>query len=139
MTNSISSFSPSSPKVIRHKFSKLELNTDSILEEIRLHGIERIKEAAKYSAKVMKKNASKKGVSRPGAFPGKRTGWLRRSIGYRIDVIDDSAFVGSKSPVVHLLEFGHGDGKERNKRPFVFKSLLESEPGVISIMSREYF
>jgi hypothetical protein len=139
MTNSISSFVPGTPKVIRHKFSKLELHTDSILEEIRLHSIARIREAAKHSAKVMKKNVSKKGVSVPEAFPGRRTGGLKRSIGYRIDVLDESAFVGSKSPLVHLLEFGHGDGKERNKRPFVFKSLKESEPEIISIMSREYF
>lgn len=135
----ISSFKEGTPKVIRHKFSKLELHTDSIIKEIGLNVIARIKEAAKHSAKVMKKNVSKKGVSVSGAFPGKRSGWLRRSIGYRIDVLDESAFVGSKSPIVHLLEFGHGDGKERNKRSFVFKSLRESEPEVIKIMSREYF
>ncbi len=135
----LSSFVPSSPKVIRHKFSKLELHTDSIIEEIRLHGIARIKEAATHASKVMKKNVSKKGVPVSGAFPRKRSGWLKRSIGFLIDVLDNSAFVGSKSPVVHLLEFGHGDGKERNKFPFVFKSLKEAEPGVIAIMSREYF
>lgn len=139
MTDIISSFIPGTPKVIRHKFSKLELHTDSIIEEIRLHGIARIKEAAIHASKVMKKNISKKGISVPGAFPGKRSGYLRRTIGYRIDILDDSAFVGSKSPLVHLLEFGYGDGKERNKRPFVFKSLKEAEPEVIRIMSREYF
>ena len=99
----------------------------------------RIKEAAKFSTKIMKRNVSKKGVSVPGSYPGKRTGYLRRSIGYRIDVLDKSAYVGSKSPVVHLLENGHGDGKERNKRPFVFKSLRQSEQGVIEIMSKPYF
>lgn len=139
MTDIISSFIPGTPKVIRHKFSKLELHTDSIIEEIRLHGIARIKEASKYAVKVMKKNVSKKGVPVPGAFPRKRSGWLKRTIGFLIDVFDNSAFVGSKSPVVHLLEFGYGDGKERNKFPFVFKSLKEAEPGVIKIMSREYF
>ena len=81
----VSSFPPGTPKVIRHKFSKLELHTDNIMEEIRLHGIARIKEAATHASKVMKKNVSKKGVSVPGAFPGRRTGWLRRSIGYLID------------------------------------------------------
>ncbi len=135
----LSSFKEGTPKVIRHKFSKLELFTDSIIDEIEANELIRRKDAAKYAAKVMKKNISKKGLSVSGAFPGKRTGGLKRSIGYRLDKIDRSAFVGSKSPVVHLLEFGHGDGKERNKRPFVFLSLLEAEPEIIRIMSREYF
>ena len=128
-----------SVKVIRNAFSKLELHTDDIFKEISETTIARIKEAAKFASKVMKKNISKKGTSIPGSFPGRRSGMLKKSISFRIDRLDNSAFVGSKSPVVHLLEFGHGDGKERNKRPFVFPSLIEAEPGIIAIMSREYF
>ena len=135
----ISSFRKGTPKVIRGKFSRLELNGENIFKDITAEKLARIRAAAKYAAKVMRKNVSKKGVSDPGGYPGKRSGGLRKSIGYRMDYADGSAFVGSKSPVVHLLEFGHGDGKTRNKRPFVFASLKQAGPELKKILSEKMF
>jgi len=126
-------------KVLKNKFSKLTLNTDDILKEIDFNEFERRRDAATYAVKVMKNNVGKKGISVPGGFPAKRTGTTRRKIGKQFLKKDRSAKIGSKDFKAHLLEFGHGDGKERNKRPFVFRSLREAEPEIIRIMSREYF
>lgn len=125
--------------VIKSKHSRLTLYTDDIINLIDLNELIRRKDAAKHAVKVMKKNVGKKGVSTPGGFPARRTGTTRRKIGMQLIKADRSAKVGSKDFKAHLLEFGHGDGKERNKRPFVFPSLREAEPEIISIMSREYF
>lgn len=125
--------------LIKGKFSRLKLNTEDIFKEIDWSEFTRRKDAAKHAVRVMRKNVSRKGVSTPGGFPAKRTGTTRRKIGMQLIKHDRSAKVGSKDFKAHLLEFGHGDGKERNKRPFVFKSLKEAEPEIIRIMSREYF
>lgn len=125
--------------IIKSKYSKLTLNTEDILKEIDWNELMRRREAALHAVKVMRKNVSKKGVSVSGGFPAKRTGTTRRKIGMQLLKEDRSAKVGSKDFKAHLLEFGHGDGKERNKRPFVMPSLREAEPKIIMIMSREYF
>lgn len=125
--------------VVKGKFSKLTLNTEEIFKEIDFNELTRRRDAAKHAAKVMRKNVGKKGVSRPGGYPTRRSGVLRRKVGFQLLKRDRSAKVGSKDFKAHLLEFGHGDGKERNKRPFVFPSLREAEDEIISIMSREYF
>lgn len=125
--------------IIKNKFSKLIINTDDILKEIDHNELVRRRDAARYAVKIMKKNVGKKGVSVPGSYPARRTGTTRRKIGMQLLKQDRSAKVGSKDFKAHLLEFGHGDGKERNKRPFIFPSLREAEPGIIKIMSREYF
>lgn len=124
---------------IKNKFSTLKLNTFDILKDIDLEELKRRKEAARYAVGVMKKNVSRKGTSTPGGYPARRTGTLKRKIGMKLLKNDRSAMVGSKDFKAHLLEFGHGDGKERNKRPFVMPSLLEAEPEIIRIMSRSYF
>ena len=128
-----------SRKTIKNPFSKLELYTDDIIKTIESNEFIRRRDAAKYATKVMKKNVNRKGISKPGEFPGRKTGATFRKIGYQLIKADRSAKIGSKDFKAHLLEFGHGDGKERNKRPFIFRSLREAEPGVIAIMSREYF
>lgn len=125
--------------LIKGKFSRLTLNTDDIFKEIDHNEFIRRRDAGKYAVKVMKKNVGKKGVSVSGGYPARVTGTTRRKIGMRLLKRDRSVMVGSKDFKAHLLEFGHGDGKERNKRPFVFRSLREAEPEVIKIMSREYF
>ncbi len=125
--------------IVKGRFSKLILNTDDILKEIDHNEFVRRRDAAKHATKVMKKNVGKKGVSVSGGYPARRTGTTRRKIAYMLIKRDRSAIVGSKDFKAHLLEFGHGDGKERNKRPFVFPSLREAEPEIIKIMSREYF
>jgi len=126
-------------KVFKNKFSTLTSYTDDIIKTIDFNEFERRRDAAKYAAKVMRKNISRKGLSTPGDYPGLKTGTLKKKVGFRHLKKDKSSIVGSKSPHAHLLEFGHGDGKERNKRPFVFRSLREAEPEIINIMSREYF
>lgn len=126
-------------KLLKGRYSGLRLNTTEIFKEIDYNELIRRRDAAKYAVKVMKDNVSKKGVSIPGGFPARRTGTTKRKIGMRLIKRDRSAIVGSKDFKAHLLEFGHGDGKERNKRPFIFRSLREAEPGIIGIMSREYF
>ncbi len=124
---------------IKNPFSTLTLHTDDIIRSIDINELIRRKDAAKFAVKIMKRNVSRKGVSSVGGFPTKRSGVTQRKIGFKLLKTDRSAMVGSKDFKAHLLEFGHGDGKERNKRPFVMPSLLEAEPGIIAIMSREYF
>ena len=126
-------------KTFKSPFSSLTTYTDDIIKTIEANEFIRRKDAAKYATQVMKENVSSKGRSAPGEFPGRKTGALKRKIGYLLLKADRSAIVGSKDFKAHLLEFGHGDGKERNKRPFVFRSLREAEPEIIAIMSREYF
>ena len=128
-----------SAKVFKGNFSKYTSNMDDIFADIDSNELERRKDASKYAVKIMKRNASKKGVSSPGGFPARRSGVTRRKIGMQLLKKDRSAKIGSKDFKIHLIEFGHGDGKERNKRPLVFPSLQEAEPGIIGIMSREYF
>jgi len=128
-----------SPRRVNTHFAKLTLYTDDIIATIEHNEFIRRKDAAQYAAREMKKDIGRKGRSEPGEFPGRKTGFLRRKVGYSMDKHDRSAIVGSKSPHAHLLEFGHGDGKERNKRPFIVRSLRKAEPGIIAIMSREYF
>ena len=125
--------------LVKGKFSRLKLNTEEIFKEIDLAEFERRREAGKHAVKVMKKNVGKKGVSVPGGFPARRTGTTRRKIGMQMLKLDRSVKVGSKDFKAHLLEFGWGDGKERNKRPFIFPSLREAEPEIIKIMSSRYF
>jgi len=128
-----------SAKILKSKFSTLTLNTDDILKDFDRDEFERRREAARFAVKVMKKNVGKKGVSSPGGFPARLSGTSRRKIGMRLLKEDRSAIVGSKDWKAHLLEFGHGDGKEKNKRPFVFRSLRQATRGIIAIMSRRYF
>ena len=125
--------------IIKGKYSQLTLNTEDIFKEIDFNELDRRREAGRHAVKVMKKNVGKKGVSSPGGFPARQTGATRRKIGMQLLKRDRSVKVGSKDFKAHLLEFGHGDGKERNKRPFIFRSLREAEPEIIKIMSREYF
>lgn len=125
--------------VINTKFSKLTLNTESIFKEIEQAELKQRREAAKLAARDMRANAGGRGVSTPGGFPSKMSGEVKRSIGYKLLKDDRSAQVGSKSFKIHLLEFGHGDGKTRNKRPLITPSLRKSEPEIIKIMSKRYF
>lgn len=124
---------------IKSRYSRLRLNTDAILKEIDFEELLRRREAGGYATKVMRKNVSEKGFSTPGGYPARRTGATKRKVGMQLLKSDRSVKVGSKDFKAHLLEFGHGDGKTRNKRPFVFPSLREAEPEVIRIFSRKYF
>lgn len=121
------------------KFTRLRINTDSIMQEIRAHEKENRREAAKLGANQMRKNINRKGSSTPGSYPARRKGILKRSVKYRLFKHNETAKVGSSDRKAHLLEYGHGDGKQKNKRPFVRRSLLEVENEMISIMSRRYF
>lgn len=125
--------------ILKTKFSRLTLNTKGIIDLIDISELIRRKDAAKYAARVMKKNVGRKGGrSRSGGFPKKRSGRNYRAVGLRLLKNDRSAVVGSRDPKAHLLEFGHGDGKEINKRPFVYRSLAQAEPKIIEIMSKPY-
>ena len=125
--------------VIKTKYSKLTLNTEAIFEDLDRNEFERRRDAARLAAKIMRKNIGKKGQSTPGGYPTRRSGALRRSIAFQLIKRDRSAKVGSKLFTAHLLEFGHGDGKTRNKRPFIFPSLREAEPEIIKILSDPYW
>lgn len=126
-------------KKYNSKYAKLTTYTDDIIRDIDFIEVQRRRAAGQLAVKVMKKNVSKKGISKPGAFPGRKTGLLRRKVIMRMLKEDRSVKVGSRDFKAHLLEFGHGDGKERNKRPFIFRSLREAEPEIIRIMSGRYF
>ena len=113
---------------------------DSVVKDLEKSEENSRRKALQYAAKKMRKNISKRSVSTSGDFPGRRTGGLRKSIRYKLKTGKKGvSFVGSTAPHAHLLEFGHGDGKERNKRPFVNKTLLEEEQEIINILSTEYF
>lgn len=119
---------------------KLQSFVDDVIKDIDKGELEARRNALKYAAKTMRKNISKKGVSTPGGYPTRRTGGLRKSIRYQLKTgVDKVSFVGSTAPHAHLVEFGHGDGKEQNKRSFVNKTLLAEEATLIDIMSVGYF
>lgn len=128
-----------SMKRIKSTFSTLELHTEDIIDLIDESEMERRKEAAKAVSKIMKKNVSRKGTSSPGAYPGYRTGTTKRKIGYKMLKADRSVVVGTKDFKAHLLEFGHGDGKNKNKRPFIFRTFRENRHVIERIMSERYF
>lgn len=102
---------------------------------------ERLRKAGKHTAGVMRRNLGSTGTSSPGGYPAKRTGYLQKKTGYTlVKTVDDPYVkVGSKSPHAHLLEFGHGDGKSRNKRPFISRSFDEAGAEVLRILSKAYF
>jgi len=125
--------------VIKTQNTRLVLNTDDIIKDIEQNEVIRRRAAGRYAVKVMRDNISKKGLSVSGNFPSKQTGKLRRSIGMKMLPRERAVLVGTKDWKAHLLEFGHGDGKTRNKRPFVYRSLVEAEPQVITIMSKKYW
>ena len=125
--------------VIKGQYSRLVLNTDDIIKDIDRNEVIRRRAAGRHAVKVMRDNISKKGVSVPGGYPAKQTGKGRRAIGMKMLPRERAVLVGTKDWKAHLLEFGWGDGKSRTKRPFVFRSLVEAEPQVITIMSKSYF
>ncbi len=125
--------------VIKTKHTRLVLNTDDIIKDIDRNELIRRRAAGRAAVKVMRDNVSKKGVSVPGGYPAKQTGKGRRAIGMRLLRNERAVLVGTKDWKAHLLEFGWGDGKTRNKRPFVFRSLKEAEATAIVIMSKEYW
>ena len=87
----------------------------------------------------MRQNISDPEPSLPGEYPGRLTGNLRKGIAYKNDPqMPHATIIGSKSPHSHLLEFGHGDGKSFNKRPFFNRTLDEEENAVIDIMSKRW-
>lgn len=118
----------------------LQSFTNDVIKDLEKSEENSRRKALQYSAKKMRKNIGKRGVSTSGDYPGRRTGGLRKSIRYKLRTGKKGiSFVGSTAPHAHLLEFGHGDGKEQNKRPFVNKTLLEEEQEIINILSTEYF
>jgi HK97 gp10 family phage protein len=119
---------------------RLKSFVDDVMRDIGKSETLSRRKALQYAAKRMRKNISKRRMSSPGDFPGRRTGGLRKSIRYKLKTGKRGvSFVGSTAPHAHLLEFGHGDGKEQNKRPFVNKTLLDEEQEIINILSTEYF
>ncbi len=119
---------------------RYESFVDSVVKDLEKSEENSRRKALQYSAKKMRKNISKRSVSTSGDYPGRRSGGLRKSIRYKLKTGKKGvSFVGSTAPHAHLLEFGHGDGEEQNKRPFVNKTLLEEEQEIINILSTEYF
>lgn len=126
--------------VIKMAGTRLELYTKDIEKAINKAEAQYRKKAVQHAAKIMRRNLADGDTSLPGDFPSKQTGELQKSIGYKlITGKPGTSFVGSKSSVAHLLEFGHGDGKVYNKRPFVRRTLDEEADKIEEIMSNEYF
>lgn len=118
---------------------KLESFAKEVMKDIEKQELEARRKALQHAAKEMRKNIGKKGLSTAGGYPTRRTGMLRKSIRYRLKTgVEGVSFVGSTAPHAHLLEFGHGDGKEKNKRPFVAPTLIAEEAEIIRILSGEY-
>lgn len=122
-------------------WTKFVSHADDISKLVGEVSEERLRAAGKHTAGVMRRNLSAKGTSSPGGYPAKRTGYLQKKTGYTlVRTIDDPYVkVGSKSPHAHLLEFGHGDGKSRNKRPFIRRSFDEAGTEILRILSKRYF
>jgi len=105
----------------------------------------RLRDAAKHVAKKMKKKVGKRGLSVPGQPPSKKSGSLRKGIGYEI-LNEDTALVGVGPPAyhAHLSEFGttdrtRKDGKNTGriiKRPFVVPTSQEESKAVQDILSK---
>lgn len=115
-------------------------NLRQVLRDIDKKETKHRKEALKHVARKMRKNLNKRGVSSFGQYPGRRTGMLKKSIGFRARGPEKkTSIVGTKSKIAHLLEFGHGDGKERNKRPFISRTLQEEKDNIEKIMSTRYW
>lgn len=121
------------------KFSSLTINTKKIMNDIDREEFKRRREAAQFAAKNMRERISSISRSNPGDYPAKMSGRLKKSIRYEFLKEYRSAKIGSTDFKAHLLEFGHGDGKIRNKRPFIRPSLLADEEAIIRIMSRKYW
>lgn len=112
----------------------------TVIKDVIKEEIAHRKEAVKYAKKKMRKNISIKGESLPGEYPGLLTGNLKKGIKYKMKTgVSGVSFVGSVSPHAHLLEFGHGDGKMYNKRPFVRRTLEEEKDEIKKILSETYF
>jgi HK97 gp10 family phage protein len=127
--------------IIKGTFANLSINTDQIMKDIEKDEADRRNEAAKYAVKAIKEKIKNKKISTPGNAPGRLTGNLYKSIKSRKSLKSQErvSAVGSTAPHAHLLEFGHGDGKEINKRPFFRSTLLEESKNIEDILSREYF
>ena len=94
--------------------------------------------AARHIASAMRKNLGHIGRSLPGNFPGKKSGNLQKGIKVPNNdkkYGDHVSIVGSTAPHTHLLEFGHGDGKNQNKRPFFRRTFEEEAERAKQIMS----
>lgn len=126
---------------ISNKFTKLELFTKDIVDDIDKQEEKNRLVALKHVRKKLKENIGKKGRSTPGGFPGKLRGNLKKGIGFKLKLktIKRTSAIGSKGPHSHLLEFGHGPGKESNKRPFFRRTLLEENETMIDLMSKRYW
>jgi hypothetical protein len=119
---------------------QFESYLNNIVTTIRKTEKERRKEVVKFLAREMRKNIQNKSDSLPGGFPGMNTRTLRKSIGFKTNGPEkNTSIVGSKDWKAHLLEFGHGDGKTRNKRPFIMPTIMKNESKIKDMLSKEYF
>lgn len=126
-------------ETVNLKFTKLSSHFGEINRVIQETVSARVLGGAKTAVKIMRKNANKTGKSIPGGYPAKQIGKLKKSIGYINNRESGFAMVGSNSPKIHLLEFGHGDGKEKNKRPLIRPSLMEAEEEMIDQMFEKFW
>ena len=119
----------------------LQTDTKAIIKDINKAELQNRTKALQYLRKQMRAKISKKGRSSPGDYPGKMTGNLRKGIGFKKKLKSDpyTSIFGSRAPHSHLLEFGHGDGKSINKRPFFNRTLMEENETIINIMEEKYF
>ena len=99
--------------------------------------------AARHVRKKIRDNISNRSVSQDGAFPGLRTGNLKKGI--KNKRIKSGYQVGSTSPHSHLLEYGHKqvtrDGKivgDVKPRPFIFRTFKEEQDAVYDIISEKW-
>ena len=129
--------------ILKMSHSALEINVDAIFKDIEAGEKRNRNAAVNHMLKAFRKNVSKKGVSKLGEFPGKFAGTLAKS--FKKKDISDGIFgdkktmFGTTDSKAHLLEWGHGDGKTKNKRPFWDRTILETEDEVLNILSKPYF
>lgn len=112
---------------------------DEIEKDLERAELRAIKKAAVYAARKVRKNLGKRSPSKSGQYPGYKTQNLKKSIKTKHRITrhtgEHVSIVGSTAPHAHLLEFGHGDGKNNNKRPFLRRTLTEESREIQKILS----
>ena len=106
--------------------------TDKIMRDIRKVEKTRIREAGIHVRRKMRDKARQKRVSSPGDPPGRRSGKFFKSI--RMSTKQSESFVGSTSPLVHLLEQGT---KERHTKSGKYAGSMSARPIVLPTFIEE--
>jgi len=117
----------------------------SVQKDIKDTGAVRVRRAALHVRKKLRAKARSKRVSSPGNPPGRLSGRFYRSI--KVAHFANESFIGSRSPVAHLLEFGTQERETKAgrysgrmaPRPLWIPTFREEADTVAAILSDRWF